>query len=368
MPQTRPPLIEALLDPARFPEPVPSVELIETHASWVLLAGDFAYKIKKAVTLPFLDYGTLRQRKLCCEDELRLNRRFSPELYLGVVAITGSPEHPHFNGDDTILEYALKMRRFPQDSRLDHLCAHRQLHWRHVSDLAAVLASFHDSAAVALPASDFGTPERILAQAIENFAELQTLFNDEAQPRLARLARWTQSEFGRLLPSFVERKTKGAVRECHGDLHLANLVLIDEHVRLFDCIEFSDELRWIDVASEVAFTYVDLLDHQRPDLAGWLLNEWLIGSGDYEAAAVLRFYAVYRALVRTKVAAIRARQVGLDDRQAIDTLKLAQRLAEPPPPRLTITHGLAGCGKSRAARRLLMADPLAATLVRTSAR
>ena len=363
MPQTRPPLIEALLDPTRFPEPVPSVELIETHASWVLLAGDFAYKIKKAVTLPFLDYGTLQQRKVCCAEELRLNRRFSPELYLDVVVITGQAEHPHFGGNGTIIEYALKMRRFPQDSRLDHLCAQRQLHWRQISDLAAALASFHDGAAIAPAASDFGTPARIRAQAVENFAELQTLFNAGEQPRLAWLARWTQHEFERRLPSFAERKTKGAVRECHGDLHLANLVLIDGHVRLFDCIEFSDELRWIDVASEVAFTYVDLLDHQRPDLAGWLLNEWLLCSGDYEAAAVLRFYAVYRALVRTKVTAIRARQVGRDDhRKATDTLQLAQQLAEPPPLRLVITHGPAGCGKSRAARRLLMADPLAATL------
>lgn len=363
MTPTRPPLIEALLDPARFPEPASRVDLIETHASWVLLAGDFVYKIKKAVTLPFLDYGTLQQRQICCAAELRLNQRFSPELYLAVVAIGGQPENPHFGGEGPVIEYALKMRRFPEEGRLDHLCARRELSWRHLSDLACTLADFHARASVATAASPHGTPERILAQAVENFSELRALVDDKEQPRLDALAVWTQHEFDRLLPCFVERKARGAVRECHGDLHLGNLVLIDGQVRLFDCIEFSDELRWIDVASELAFTYVDLLDHDQPNLAGWLINEWLSRSGDYDAAQVLRFYAVYRALVRAKVAAIRARQLGAHERQQeTEYLGLATRLMDPPVPRLTITHGVAACGKSRAARRLLMADPCAATV------
>ncbi|WP_300454395.1 bifunctional aminoglycoside phosphotransferase/ATP-binding protein [Accumulibacter sp.] len=363
MPQTLPPLIQALLEAGRYPDPAPRVDLVETHASWLLLAGDFAYKIKKPVTLPFLDYGTLARRKICCETELRLNRRVTPELYLDVVPIAGSPVDPRFDGSGPIIEYALKMHRFAEAGRLDHLCASGELRPQQLSQLAATLAEFHARAAVATPASGFGQPARILAQALDNFSELETLLpNDADQDRLARLRDWTRAEFERLAPLFASRQTDGRVRECHGDLHLGNLVLIDERVRLFDCIEFSEDLRWIDVASEIAFTYIDLLDQRRPSLGGWLANEWLSGSGDYGAAEVLRFYAVYRALVRAKVAAIRAAQAGDGAERAWHYLALADRLRQAPPARLVITHGVTGCGKSRASRRLLLADRTASTL------
>ena len=363
MPQALPPLIRALLDPRRYPDPAMRVELVETHASWLLLAGSFAYKIKKPVLLPFLDYGTLDQRRACCEAELRLNRRFAPDLYLAVVAITGSPEDPQLGGAGTAIEFAVRMRRFAECGRLDHLCARRQLNAAHVSALATAIADFHQHAATAPTATRFGEPEQVLAPALANFAELPTLLtgNDE-RLRLAQLGAWTRSEFDRLEPRFAARKANGRVRECHGDLHLGNLVLIDGRVRLFDCIEFSEDLRWIDVASEVAFTYIDLLDQGQPGLAGWLLNEWLSDCGDYDAVPVLRFYAVYRALVRAKVAAILATQTGGNLDRARHYLALAERLVNPPPERLIITHGVAGCGKSRASRRLLLRDPAAATI------
>lgn len=361
-----PPLIKALLEPARYADPttrVERVELVETHASWLLLAGDFVYKIKKPLTLPFLDYGTLDKRRVCCEAELRLNRRFAADLYLNVVPIAGPPENPQIGGTGPIIEYALRMRRFAEAGRLDHLCARGQLRPQHVADLAAVIAAFHEGAAAAPPATPFGQPAQVLAQASENFAELRALLPGHAeQTRLARLAAWTNSEFDRQAARFAARKAAGSVRECHGDLHLGNLVLIDERVRMFDCIEFSEDLRWIDVASEIAFTYIDLLDQHQPDLAGWLVNEWLSGTGDYDAVPVLRFYAVYRALVRAKVTAIGAAQANGDRGRAQAYLALAERLAEPPLARLMITHGVAGCGKSRASRRLLLGDPQASTL------
>ena len=158
------------------------------------------------------------------------------------------------------------------------------------------------------------------------------------------------------------RKQTGRVRECHGDLHLANLVLIDQRVRMFDCIEFNEDLRWIDVANEIAFTYVDLLAHGQPGLADWWVDEVLSRSGDYEAALVLRFYAVYRALVRAKVAAIRMSQTQGDDDEAMAYIALAERLVAPPPARLVITHGLSGCGKTVASSQLLQSDPQASTL------
>ncbi|MEF8723002.1 MAG: AAA family ATPase [Candidatus Accumulibacter delftensis] len=363
MPQVLPPLIAALLEADRYPDPASGVELIETHASWLLLAGAFAYKIKKPVLLPFLDYSTLAKRQACCEAELRLNRRFAPDLYLQVVAIAGTAADPQIGGSGEAIEFAVKMRRFAEAGRLDRLCGRQKLHAKQMSALAATIAEFHEQAAVAPAGTHFGEPEQVLAPALANFAELAPLLpGREEQARLARLAAWTHREFERLAPRFAARKAAGRVRECHGDLHLGNLVLIDGSVRLFDCIEFSEDLRWIDVASEIAFTFIDLLDHDQPGLAAWLLNEWLSCSGDYDAVQVLRFYAVYRALVRAKVAALRATQTSSHGGHANHYLALAERLVNPPPARLIITHGVSACGKSRAARRVLLHDPAAATL------
>ncbi|CAG1003749.1 partial putative protein, partial [Rhodocyclaceae bacterium] len=367
---SQPPLIRALLDPSRSPFGTAAVELVETHASWVLLAGDWAYKIKKPITLPFLDYGTLEKRRACCEAELRLNRRYAPELYQDVVPIAGSAEAPVPGGVGPAIEYAVRMRRFPESRRLDHLARRGELTDVHIGALAAEIAAFHGAAAAAPADSRFGDPDLVLAEALENFEELERLMPAEPDRlRLAALADWTRAEFRRRKSVFAARKQSGRVRECHGDLHLGNLVLLGERVVPFDCIEFNDDFRWIDVASELAFTLVDLLDHGQGGLACWLLNEWLTVGGDFEALAVLRFYAVYRAMVRAKVAAIRAGQeeggaaaaaVDLDCARAY--LALAEGLCRPPPTGLTITHGVSGSGKSRASKRRLLADAACATV------
>ncbi|MBK7003119.1 MAG: AAA family ATPase [Rhodoferax sp.] len=365
-------LIQALLEPERYPAGVRQVELVQTHISWVLLAGDFAYKIKKPLKLAFLDFSTLAQRQQCCADELRLNRRFAPDLYLDVVGIFNTAQDPHWDGSGAPIEYAVRMRRFDEAARLDRLCAQGALKPEHVSALADVLHAFHTSAAVAVaPAgAHFGAPEQILAPALENFQELARLGASVAA-RLAALRAWTEAQFAQLAPLMHARQQSGRVRECHGDLHLGNMVLIGSGVRMFDCIEFNENLRWIDVASEIAFTYVDLLAHGQSGLAGWFVNEALSRSGDYEAALLLRFYAVYRALVRAKVAAIRQQQTGgeVDDvgeagnaGDALAYLALAERLLVPPSERLVITHGLSGCGKTVASDALLQDDPHAATL------
>jgi aminoglycoside phosphotransferase family enzyme/predicted kinase len=339
---SEPPLIEALRDPSRYPHPVAQVELLETHISWVLLAGEFAYKLKKPVTLPFLDYGTVARRRICCEAELRLNRRYAPDLYLDVVDFDGEP--------------AVKMHRFDEAARLDHVSRRGELTPAHLTDLARTIAAFHAAADAAPPDSPFGAPEQVLAPALENFDELDALL-PAAAPRLARLRAWTQSEFERRRAAMAERKRAGKVRECHGDLHLGNLVLLDGKPTPFDCIEFNDGFRWIDVASELAFTYLDLLDHGKPGLACWLLNEWLIWSGDFGALAVLRFYAVYRAMVRAKVAAIRS-QVD----EAAEYLVMGEALTTTQSPQLAITHGVSGSGKTTVSGLRLLADEHAATI------
>jgi aminoglycoside phosphotransferase family enzyme/predicted kinase len=337
-----PPLIQTLLDPRRYPHPVAQVDVLETHISWVLLAGEFAYKLKKPVTLPFLDYGTVEKRRACCHAELRLNRRYAPDLYLGVVEFDGEP--------------AVKMRRFDELARLDHVSRRGELTPAHLSALARTIVAFHGAAETAPANSRFGTPEQVLTPALENFDELDALLPDEAR-RLARLRAWTLREFDRRREALATRKEQGRVRECHGDLHLGNLVLLKGNPTPFDCIEFNDDFRWIDVASEIAFTYVDLLDHDKPGLACWLLNEWLVWSGDFGALSVLRFYAVYRAMVRAKVAAIRDLAL-----EASEYLAMGEDLTAPPSPRLTITFGLSGSGKTTASSARLLADHRAAAI------
>lgn len=318
--------------------------VVETHISWLLLAGNQAYKLKKPITLPFVDYGSAARRHFFCEEELRLNRRFAPDLYQEVIPVAGTGE------------WAVRMRRFAEAQRLDHVCARGALDWDQVAELAAVIASFQAAAPVAGMDVAFGEPLRVLAPMMENFTELIPLLPD-AGPRLAALQEWTLSEFARCRSALAARKAAGFVREGHGDLHLGNLALIDGQVTPFDCIEFNAELRWIDVASDLAFAYVDLLDHRRADLAAWLVHEWLLRTGDFSACAVLRLYAVYRALVRAKVAALRG-----DTDEAGDYLAMAAGLAHPPPPGLVITHGLSASGKTRATIQRLRADPAAATV------
>jgi aminoglycoside phosphotransferase family enzyme/predicted kinase len=325
--------------------PIIADKTIETHISRVLLAGDVAYKLKKPVRLPFLDYGTVELRRAACHAELRLNRRYAPDLYLDVVDIDGEP--------------AVKMRRFDEACRLDHVCGRGELTPAHLSDLARTIVHFHAAADVAPMQSRFGNPEQVLAPALENFDELDRLLPGES-PRLSSLRAWTEAEFKCRCDDFTARKAAGHIRECHGDLHLGNLVLLDDKPVPFDCIEFNDDFRWIDVASEIAFTWIDLIDHGQPGLSCWLLNEWLAWGGDYGdggALSVLRFYAVYRALVRAKVAAIQGKIA-----EAVGYLEMAERLGVPPPLTLTITFGLSGSGKTTASSALLLGDASASTV------
>ena len=360
---TLPPLIAALLEPQRYPFALQRVELVQTHISWVLLAGEFAYKIKKPLRLPFLDFSTLAQRHRFCVDELRLNQRFAPDIYLGVVGVFNTPTDPQWVGQGAPIEYAVKMKRFDESGRLDRLCERGELQPAHLSDLADTLTTFHQQAAIAPEASRFGSVGEILAPVRDNFHDLLKLLpHPDMQARLAALLHWTEVQFTQLAPLMAVRKTAGRVRECHGDLHLANLVLIGQRVRLFDCLEFNEDLRWIDVANEIAFTYVDLLAHRQPGLANWWVDQALSRSGDYEAVLLLRFYAVYRALVRAKVAAIRSLQSPDGGHEALRYVALAEFLVTPAPKHLVITHGLSGCGKTVASTARLLNDPQAATL------
>lgn len=358
-----PPLIQALLQAERYPGQVHEVELVQTHISWVLLAGDFAYKIRKPVKLGFLDFSTLAQRLRDCEQELRLNRRFAPDMYLDVVGIYHTPEDPRWQGSGVPIEYAVRMRRFEESARLDHVCQRGELTSSVVSALAQAVVAFHASAAVAPPDSRFGTPAHIVQPAIDNFSELmRCLPRGALRDRLPALRRWTESQATALAECMRSRKAAGWVRECHGDLHLGNLLWRNGRVQLFDCIEFNEDLRWMDVASDIAFLSIDLQAHGLPGMANWFVDEVLSLSGDYASARLLRFYAAYRAMVRAKVAALRGAQTGGDLKEIERYIALAEKMMASAAPRLLITHGLSGCGKTVLTDAMLQQDGNASSL------
>ena len=340
-------LIAALRDPASYPHPVACVEVIETHISWVLLAGAYAYKVKKPVRLPFLDFSTLEARRRYCEEELRLNRRTAPELYLEVVPIAHTARGPAVAAPGEPIEYAVKMRRFAADALAEDLARRGALGPVQIDAIAAVLAGFHAAAPRARAADGYGTAAQIAQPAIGNFDQIAAP-GAESGARLERLRAWTEGECRRLQPVFAARQAGGHVRECHGDLHLGNIAFIDGRAVPFDCIEFDPALRWIDVMSEVAFLVMDLLAHRLAGAAWRLLNLWLEATGDYESIAVLRFYLVYRAMVRAKIARIR----GSDEAFRL-YLALAQSLARTAPASLLLMHGLSGSGKTTVSQAAL---------------
>lgn len=348
-------LVEALLAPGYFPG---TSKLEETHISWVLLSGRDAYKIKKSVDLSFLDFSTLAARHFYCDEELRLNRRLAPELYLDVIAIGGSVEQPVLGGKPAI-EYAVHMRRFAQSSIMDHRLARGRIASDHIDKLAAVIADFHASLPHAPADSTHCDTAAIHTAAFENFAHLPPLLNtpnDLAMLEAVRLA--SEAAFTHCEPLFRLRAAAGRVRECHGDLHLGNIAVLNDMPTPFDCIEFSAALRWIDVISEISFTVMDLLQRGHPPLAWRLLNAYLEHSGDYQGCGVLHFYLAYRAMVRAKIAAIRGHQRSVTKarhelKQCRSYLGLAHDCLTRHRAAIIITHGLPGCGKSTFAQLAL---------------
>lgn len=324
--------------------------IMETHISWVLLARDRAYKIKKPVHLPFVNYASPQARLRFCEEEVRLNRRLAPSLYLGVTRITGAPHSPGLDGEGPALEYAVRMRRFAPGALLSEKADEGDLGAGDIDELAALLASFHESAPRAETASGFaGAPQRRQA-ALAALEGARPLMDEAAH---VALKAWLETEATALAALWTARLADGRVRECHGDLHLANIVSLDGGVAAFDCIEFDPALRWIDVLDDIAFVVMDLWAHQRKDLCFRFLNAWLDRTGDHGGLPALRFAVIYRALVRAQVEQLRDAG-GPVARRYLDT---ALAWAAPGDARsnvrLFITHGLPGSGKTFTSQRIV---------------
>lgn len=331
--------------------------LVETHISWLILGDQTVYKLKKPVDLGFLDFSSLEKRRHACEEEVRLNRRTAPHIYQGVIPVSGSESAPRLGADGGVIDYAVQMRRFNDAELLDRLARAGDFGVDTVVALAEAVAAFHGKITGAAPPVFCDTENGILVPARENFEQLESLDHDEADLAcIRRLKKWTEREYRLRFQCFESRQAAGFVRECHGDLHLGNLFREDDRVVPFDCIEFSPSLRWIDVISDIAFTVMDLVNHDLPALANRLLNEYLARTGDYGGLRVLRWYLVYRAVVRAKVAAIRADQdlahADSYGRDCSHYLALAGRLAVPGRPAMVIMCGFSGTGKTTIANDL----------------
>jgi len=347
-------LIKNLLTAAAFDHPVEQCKLLETHISWIILTGNYAYKIKKPVDFGFLDYSTLAKRKFYCEEEVRLNQFLASELYLSVVSINGSETNPKINGTGDILEYAIKMREFSQENLFSTLLQQKKLTPKLIDQLAELIAQFHLTTPVAKADSIFGTPEHVHAPVVQNFDQILPLLTADAdKQQMLALQKWSEQQYKQHYAVFQARKQQGFIRDCHGDLHLGNIILFQQKPLLFDRIEFNDDLRWNDVMADIAFLAMDLAERQEFSSAKRLLNKYFSITGDYQGLTILPYYQAYRAVVRAKISLFHAQQTNLSttEKQALlqkyrDFMQLAETYTRAAQPILFITYGVTGSGKS----------------------
>lgn len=363
-------LIRSLQNTSVYPHDIDQFQLIETHISWVFLCGSYAYKIKKSLNLGFLDFSTLDKRKFYCEEELRLNGRLAPELYLAVVPITGTPDQPQLGGSGEAFEYAVKMRRFPQEALLSYMQWQNLLATTHIDQIIAQVADFHQTIPAATVGTTYGDPDQVLAPVHDNFVQIREHMRDLPHLEcLDRMRAWAEHQYESCYEYYRQRKERGFICECHGDMHLGNMAVVDDRVVIFDGIEFNPDLYWIDVMSEVAFLCMDLEYHTKRNFACRFLNGYLERTGDYLGLRVFRYYLAYRAMVRAKVACIRLSQQTGRDLQSPDAqeferyLRLALSYTQPQRSVLFITHGLSGSGKSTLSGPLV--EPLATIRIRS---
>lgn len=357
---------QALQTPSTYPHPAEKIEHISTHISDIYLTGNYVYKLKKSLKFGFLDFSTLALRKWYCAEEIRLNRRFAPDLYLRVVAISlrdGEVRLDDERSDDgEIIEYAVLMRQFDRSQELDFLLRQNHLTQEHINELAETIAVFHDQAQPVDTDSEYGNPGSVIEPLRDNFTDLyQHPHSLVFQDQLEALESWVEQEWQHKKPLTLARKQQGFIRACHGDLHLGNIAVIDGKVTPFDGIEFNPALYQIDVMSELAFPLMDLDSHQRPELAHQLLNQYLSHTGDYAGLRLLTLYKVHRALVRSKINALQAAQQTDPEisrrlmQQTGHYTELATRYIQPRQPVMFITHGLSGSGKTWQSRNIAQA-------------
>ena len=296
-----PEMVQALLDPGIYPEATRGVELVQTQMSFVFLTDGYVYKVKKPVDLGFLDYTTLDRRQFYCQQEVTLNRRLCPEAYLGVVAVTENEDTFALDSQGEVIDYAVKMRRLPQEAMMNVLLEQQRALPPMVISVARKLVDFHQNAETSDEIGTYGSLEMITRNAEENFTQTKkyidnTIFYDWYQ----HIKTYTNNFINQNVALLEKRVAEGRIRDCHGDLHAAHICFTDG-ICIYDCIEFNDRFRYCDVASEIAFLAMDLDNYGRVDLSQNFVNAYVDKSQDSDLLKLIDFYKCYRAYVRGKV-------------------------------------------------------------------
>lgn len=349
-------ILESLQNPTAYPVQTRTVEMIQTHVSWLFLTDTHVFKLKKPVNFGFLDFSTLDLRRFYCYEELRLNRRLCPDIYEQVIELRETDTGAAFTGDGKVIEYAVMMKRLPADRMLDRLVDSGRISVEEMQIIALEICKFHSNAHTSPHISKFGSLEQIQFNWRENFEQAQPFRTSTLPAAVSKTIRTyveTFTDSHRTL--FTERVENGYIRECDGDIHLGNICLLNSTAYIFDCIEFNERFRFCDTAADIAFLLMDLDFHRRPDLADAALSTYITASGDSNLAKLITFYKVYCAFVRGKVESLQLLDTGIAqekrtaaEKRAIRYFRLAQGycLRSRLPPTLLITCGTMGCGKS----------------------
>ena len=320
-----PSLQKALLDPHIYPDLPRSIQFIETHISLLFLTGHYVYKVKKPVNFCFLDFTTLDKRKHFCEEEVRLNRRLSPNIYLGIVEITQNKGEILWEGSGEVVEYAVKMKQIPEDLLMDKLLEKGQVHANMIEAVADKLVDFYSTAVTNDFINSFARPERVKQDTDENFDQTGKYRGVTLPENVHRDIQNRTNEFFRSKQEiFYQRIASGRIRDCHGDLRLEH-IFWGKEISIFDCIEFNERFRYTDVAADLAFLDMDLDYHERGDLSGHLIDSYIEKSGDTTLKEVLDFYKCYRAYVRGKVESFRLDDPNIPEQEKKEAQKRAQQ-------------------------------------------
>jgi uncharacterized protein len=285
------------------------VEIVQTQISYVFIAGEYVYKIKKPVDMGFLDYSTLEKRQYYCQREVDLNRRLCADTYLGVVPISFVNGRATIGGKGEAKEYAVKMRRLPQDRMMDALLPQNKVTTEMVGQVADILAAFHAKAATSPAITQEGGIEAVIKNTSENFEQTEKYFGIIIEPETYNsIKNYTEGFIKNSRSLFLKRMKEGKVRDCHGDLHANHICFTERGICIYDCIEFIDRLRYTDTAADIAFLAMDLDHYHRSDFSKSFIDAYVKKSGDRESLKLLNFYKCYRAYVRGKVGCL-----GFDD-------------------------------------------------------
>lgn len=321
-----PDYVRYLLQPAAYRPPVPDVRLVQTHISFVLLAGDFVYKFKKPMDFGFLNFTTLERRKHFCGQELVLNRRLCPTIYLDLVCVSRTPAGGlELNGSGTPVEYGIKMVRMPEERMMGTIIRSGGLNREMIDEIVAVLGPFYAKADAGAEIERYATAEAVGANVLENLEQCEHFIGCPS------LNREEYDQIGDYVRGFLGNKgilngrlAAGRIKDCHGDLHSANICLADR-VYIYDCIEFNHRFRYSDVASDVAFLAMDLDYHGHGELADYFIDRFIAMTDDQGLSAVLNFYKCYRATVRGKIGLLTAHEQEVDDTTRAQALEQAKR-------------------------------------------